>query len=85
MIVGKSHCRVLMNYFVDVMERTFLILRSESISSEQNYFIQLALYHQDMHNEAFAYMWQSLSYEWPLKERLGSVKSDNTDSDLGRL
>ena len=71
----------LMNYFVDVMERTFLILRSESISSEQNYFIQLALYHQDMHNEAFAYMWQSLSYEWPLKERLGSVKSDNTDSE----
>ena len=29
------------------------------------YHIQLALYHQDMHNEAFAYMWQTLGYPEP--------------------
>ena len=64
---------VLMNYFSDVMERTFAILRSGSLSPEQAYFIQLALYHEDMHNEAFAYMWQSLGYTWPLEESLGSI------------
>ena len=70
---------VLMNYFSDVMELTFAILRSESLSPEQAYFIQLALYHEDMHNEAFAYMWQSLGYVWPLEQSLGSiaVQKDN--------
>jgi formylglycine-generating enzyme required for sulfatase activity len=64
---------VLMNYFSDVMERTFTILKSGSLSPEQAYFIQLALYHEDMHNEAFAYMWQSLGYSWPLAGDLGSI------------
>jgi len=64
---------VLMNYFSDVMERTFTILKSGSLSPEQAYFIQLALYHEDMHNEAFAYMWQSLGYTWPLAGDLGSI------------
>ncbi|MBU3635333.1 SUMF1/EgtB/PvdO family nonheme iron enzyme [Polynucleobacter sp. es-GGE-1] len=65
---------ILQNYFSEVMERTFTILRSGSLSPEQAYFIQLALYHEDMHNEAFAYMWQSLAYTWPLKQNLGSIE-----------
>ena len=70
---------ILTNYFSDVMERTFTILRSGSISPEQAYFIQLALYHHDMHNEAFAYMWQSLGYAWPLDFNLSSVAAQSSD------
>jgi len=65
---------VLMNYFSDVMGRTFTILSSGTLSSERAYFIQLALYHQDMHNEAYAYMWQSLAYTWPLETSLSAVQ-----------
>ena len=40
---------ILQNYFSEVMEHTYTILRSGSLTSEQAYFIQLSLYHQDMH------------------------------------
>lgn len=70
---------ILMNYFSDVMERTFIILRSGTLSPEQAYFIQLALYHEDMHNEAFAYMWQSLGYAWPLEQDLGASQDQHND------
>ncbi|QWE16250.1 SUMF1/EgtB/PvdO family nonheme iron enzyme [Polynucleobacter sp. AP-Nino-20-G2] len=70
---------ILMNYFSNVMERTFAILRSGTLSPEQAYFIQLALYHEDMHNEAFAYMWQSLGYVWPLEQSLGSIQDQQKD------
>lgn len=56
---------ILMKYFLDVTGKSYDILRSGSLTSEQAYFIQLALFHQDMHNEAFAYMWQHLAYPWP--------------------
>ena len=70
---------ILQSYFSDVIERTFNILRSEFLTPEQSYFIQLSLYHQDMHNEAFAYMWQSLAYAWPLNFDLGSVTVQSLD------
>jgi ergothioneine biosynthesis protein EgtB len=70
---------ILMNYFSDVMERTFAILRAGALSPEQAYFIQLALYHEDMHNEAFAYMWQSLGYLWPLEQGRNSIQVQQND------
>jgi len=57
---------ILMKYFLEVTERSCALLRSGSLSPEQSYFMQLALFHQDMHNEAFAYMWQHLAYAWPV-------------------
>ncbi|MDH6154476.1 SUMF1/EgtB/PvdO family nonheme iron enzyme [Polynucleobacter sphagniphilus] len=69
----------LQNYFSDVIERTFTILRSGSLTPEQAYFIQLSLHHQDMHNEAFAYMWQSLAYAWPLDFDADSVAMQSLD------
>lgn len=69
----------LQDYFSDVIERTCAILRSGSLTPEQAYFIQLSLYHQDMHNEAFAYMWQSLAYKWPFTQSLGSNQSQLND------
>ncbi len=72
---------VLKNYLSDVVERSYAILQSGSLTPEQAYFMQLALFHQDMHNEAFAYMWQSLAYEWPIEQCLGSIpeQKDNLD------
>ena len=58
---------VLTDYALDVMGRTTTLLQSGSMSEEQAYFVQLALFHQDMHNEAFAYMWQFLGYPWPVE------------------
>jgi len=58
---------ILQNYFSEVTERSCALLRSESLTPEQTYFIQLSLYHQDMHNEAFAYTWQYLGYVWPIE------------------
>ena len=58
----------LLNYFSDVTERSYAMLRSGTLTPEQAYFLQLALFHQDMHNEAFAYTWQYLGYAWPVQE-----------------
>lgn len=68
---------VLLTYFDQVMNKTCEILGARSLSSEQNYFIQLAISHQDMHNEAFAYMWQDLQYPWPISVDMNSLSELN--------
>jgi gamma-glutamyl hercynylcysteine S-oxide synthase len=60
---------VLLHYFSEVTERSYAMLRTGSLTPEQAYFLQLALFHQDMHNEAFAYTWQHLGYVWPVAEK----------------
>ena len=70
---------ILLNYFSDVTERSYAILRSGSLTPEQAYFLQLAIFHQDMHNEAFAYTWQHLAYAWPV-DREPEVALLQTDS-----
>ncbi|HAT39432.1 MAG TPA: hypothetical protein DCW35_05520 [Polynucleobacter sp.] len=42
-------------------------LLSKPIDHKIAYFVQLAILHQDMHNEAFAYMWQSLGRSPPFE------------------
>ena len=64
---------ILMKYFLDVTGKSYDILRSGSLTPEQAYFMQLALFHQDMHNEAFAYMWQHLAYPWPVASESDEV------------
>ncbi len=49
-----------------VYERTLALLDGAALSDARAYFAQLALFHQDMHNEAFCYMWQTLGYPMPL-------------------
>lgn len=78
---GLPTLDVLLTYFDQVMEKTYEILGSEPISPERNYFIQLAIFHQDMHNEAFAYMWQGLGYPWPISVDLVSVAKPNVFSE----
>ncbi len=56
----------LLQYNFEVTVRTHELLQGV-IDAETAYFIQLSIFHQDMHNEAFAYMWQTLGYAAPFK------------------
>ncbi|MFM9972686.1 MAG: selenoneine synthase SenA [Burkholderiales bacterium] len=53
-------------YLHDVVERSLTQLDSGAQSDEAAYFAQLALFHQDMHNEAFTYTWHTLGLSCPL-------------------
>ena len=54
----------LRTYLVDVFEATDTLLASSGAEDDAGlrYFAQLALYHQDMHNEAFAYSFQTAGW-----------------------
>ena len=53
-------------YFQKVLDRvTNQYQGLESIDSQAEYFLLLALFHQDMHNEAFGYTRQTLAYPPP--------------------
>lgn len=54
----------LLAYNKSVIEHTEQLL-STPIDNKTKYFIQLAIFHQDMHNEAFAYMWQTMGRPIP--------------------
>jgi ergothioneine biosynthesis protein EgtB len=54
----------LLDYNKKVFEKTQDLLKNSS-DAETAYFIKLSIFHQDMHNEAFAYMWQRLGYREP--------------------
>ena len=45
------------------------------------YFVQLGILHQDMHNEAYAYTWQTLGYPAPTGAR-GPAAMPQAQSDL---
>lgn len=55
----RAYCR-------SVLERTLEALERSAPDDELAYFVQLSIFHQDMHNEAFCYMWQTLGYPLPL-------------------
>jgi len=54
----------LLDYNYRVIGDTQELLRTP-IDNKAAYFIQLAILHQDMHNEAFAYMWQTMGRSIP--------------------
>lgn len=56
----------LLQYNFEVAQKTLELLEG-AVDAETEYFIQLSIFHQDMHNEAFAYMWQTLSYTRPFE------------------
>ncbi len=69
----------LLQYNFEVTQKTIDLLQG-TVDAETAYFIQLSIFHQDMHNEAFAYMWQTMSYAQPFepfskKSAEGDLKS----------
>jgi iron(II)-dependent oxidoreductase len=55
-------------YQAEVLERVMRRLERESENPELAYFTQLAIYHEDMHAEAFHYTRQTLGYSNPLPD-----------------
>jgi iron(II)-dependent oxidoreductase len=56
--------------FVDgVLERSLARLNESPLTDELAYFATLAVFHQDMHNEAFSYTWHTLGYPLPIAPR----------------
>jgi ergothioneine biosynthesis protein EgtB len=63
----------LLDYNQSVIESTQQLL-STLVNKKTAYFIQLAIFHQDMHNEAFAYMWQTMGYAMPFTPLVAASK-----------
>jgi len=57
---------VLIQYNAQVIEKTRELL-TKQLDPQAAYFLQLSIFHQDMHNEAFAYTWQTLGYSEPFR------------------
>jgi iron(II)-dependent oxidoreductase len=54
------------SYRAEVLERVVRRLEREPENRELRYFVQLAMFHEDMHAEAFHYTRQTLGYSNPL-------------------
>ncbi len=57
----------------EVMARTLAVLDGAPLSDRQAYFVQLAILHQDMHNEALFYTCQTLGYPVSLPAPPGAI------------
>jgi len=68
----------LLRYNNEVCNKTSELL-SKPLSDEDAYFIQLVIHHYDMHNEAFAIMWQALAYPIPFEPYSVSKKIASSD------
>ncbi len=64
-------------YLVEVYARTRDVLNAK-VQAERAYFIELAIFHQDMHNEAFCYTRQTLGFALPekFKDRFAQKSAD---------
>jgi iron(II)-dependent oxidoreductase len=57
--------RNVLTYVRDVHDRLLDRLASDRLSADDAYFVQLAVFHEDMHTEAFTYTRQTLGYPAP--------------------
>lgn len=71
------------DYLVSIYDQTKLRL-AEPLDLKTAYFIQLAIFHQDMHNEAFAYTRQSLGYQLPEKLQAHFEQKKNETGKLNQ-
>ena len=70
-------------FFEEVHERTARLLERGPLDDEAAYYVQLAIFHQDMHNEAFCYMWHTLGYPPPVSpEKNERNAKENEDAHL---
>jgi iron(II)-dependent oxidoreductase len=61
-------------YLREVLDRvTDQYQQRERIDAQAEYFLSLAIFHQDMHNEAFGYSRQTLSFAQPCLDSLDGV------------
>jgi iron(II)-dependent oxidoreductase len=71
------------NYLSNVHDRVLERLRREPENEALRYFVSLAIFHEDMHGEAFHYTCQTLGYRDPYeKEDLFPRKEKTAPADL---
>ena len=71
-------------YVGEVLDRTLETLENADESDAGLYFVRLALYHEDMHGEAFAYSRHTLGYPAPQGHSPGlPAMTDRRDEELG--
>ena len=63
------------HYAADVLDRVTRRLRREPDNAGLQYFVQLAIFHEDMHDEAFHYTRQTLAYPDPFPAPASSASS----------
>jgi iron(II)-dependent oxidoreductase len=54
-----------LTYLIDVRDAVLERIEAGNLSDDDRYFIQLAVFHEDMHNEAFTYTRQTHGYPAP--------------------
>jgi iron(II)-dependent oxidoreductase len=65
-----------------VLERVVRRLEQEPENRELHYFVQLAMFHEDMHAEAFHYTRQTLGYQDPLiGNEIAAIRGARTAGD----
>lgn len=70
----------LLAYNQSVIDHTKQLLRTP-IDTKTQYFIQLAIFHQDMHNEAFAYTWQTLGRPMPFTLLSDTITHEDSEQE----
>jgi iron(II)-dependent oxidoreductase len=68
-------------YQAGVLERIVRRLEQEPDNRELHYFVQLAIFHEDMHAEAFHYTRQTLGYDDPFPENESAASARAPVSD----
>src|SRR5438445_1368942 len=67
-----------LEYMQEVLDRiTDQYPHHETIDSQAKYFLSLALFHEDMHDEAFGYTCQTLSYPKPCFDERGEAPASD--------
>lgn len=76
--------RVVISYAERTRDRVLEALQRDRFGPRQRYFLQLAIFHEDMHAEAFTYMRQTLGYPAPefVGEANGSGNGARADGDV---
>jgi iron(II)-dependent oxidoreductase len=69
-------------YLRDIFDAVLARIAREGATEHLNYFVQLAVFHEEMHNEAFDYTCQTLSYPAEYSEQKQIVASHSCDGDV---
>jgi len=70
------------SFQAEVLERVMRRLEREPENRELHYFVQLAVFHEDMHTEAFHYTLQTLGYENSLNDNeIAAIPSSRISGD----
>ncbi|HZM33671.1 MAG TPA: SUMF1/EgtB/PvdO family nonheme iron enzyme [Burkholderiales bacterium] len=72
-------------YLDAVHARTLDALSGSELDDEAAYFVQLGIFHHDMHNEAFCYMWRTLGYPEVLRPERKESPAGDVSVPGGRL